>query len=56
MNDGDAVRINTPGEPAYGLIGHITRIDGKTGEVWVYLKENDTEWKYWLNELVAVRP
>ena len=55
MNDGDAVRINTPGESAHGLIGHITRI-GDTGDAWVYLKEDGTDWKYRLNELVAVQP
>lgn len=56
MNVDDAVKINTPGESAHGMIGNVTRVNGKTGDVWVYLKENNTEWKYRLNELVAVEP
>jgi hypothetical protein len=38
------------------MIGHITRVAGKTGEVWVFFKEDNTEWKYRLNEVVAVQP
>jgi hypothetical protein len=56
MKEGDAVRIDTPGESAHGMIGHITRVAGKTGEVWVFFKEDNTEWKYRLNEVVAVQP
>lgn len=56
MKVDDAVKIDTPGESAHGLIGNVTRINDKTAEAWVYLKENNAEWKYRINELVAVKP
>ncbi len=56
MKEDDAVRINTPGESAHGLIGHITSVAGKTGYYWVFLKESGDTWKYRGTELVAVQP
>jgi len=55
VKDGDAVRINTPGESAHGLIGNIVRF-GENGAVFVWLAEYQTEWKYREDELVAVVP
>ena len=56
MKENDAVRVNTPTEPAHDLIGHITSVEGSTGYYWVYLKETGNTWKYLGSELVAVQP
>jgi hypothetical protein len=55
VNEGDAVRVNSPGNKAHGLIGHIVMVTDR-GDFWVAIKEFDAIWIYAEKDLVVVQP